>query len=442
LEEEKGTAIEQRDELKSTIENQREADQLIATLAYIKPGEKFDQAVMGVLGTAARVSPQYWRVDLELGKHHLRQRRFEEGLKAAKQASRKHREKFGRDSAEIWFHPGIFLGFPTTLGGNGRYEQAMPYLKKAAKAEPDSVFGKLSQVLVVIVGCYISGDTEPSDETVQLVESLVQDPIGRNLGHVWLVRAWIYGASVLVNSPKAFGKYKDMEKAKFSILQYIQGRSTHHVSISNFYGGILFALGEFEAAVFEFTKCIGYKDEAMFRQNRGQALARLRRYDEAIPDLEKAKEKFPNSAILYCYLGMCHRFLGNAEPALEVLNEAVKRFPKLPEAYNQRAWAHYVGGNYDEALGDYKYYYDMQGNPAGADFNLAYMYTRIYSASLKSDPEADVSEYRKAIEFHITRYAGQVDDIVAVVTGVDRRHFEPLFETDWFPKFLETFRKK
>ena len=45
--------------------------------------------------------------------------------------------------------------------------------------------------------------------------------------------------------------------------------------------------------------------------NRGLALEKLDRCDEAVVDLKRATELDPGRALAHYYLGVCHRMLGN-----------------------------------------------------------------------------------------------------------------------------------
>ena len=86
---------------------------------------------------------------------------------------------------------------------------------------------------------------------------------------------------------------------------------------------------------------------------RGFAYNRLRQYDKAMADHDKAIELNPSTAMLYNNRGWTLNNMGRHEQALRDLDHALRLNGKLPEAYNNRGVAYQRMGQFDRAIAEY-----------------------------------------------------------------------------------------
>lgn len=309
---EKKLAESERDTLKKTAEKHREAETLLSTIQYIPAGPNFDSSVLELLNKAVELSPSFWKVYLEITKHHLHCDRFQEALIAAEKASTLHKKEFGQDSAEIWFHAGIYLGLPTELGGKNRFEEALEYLQKSYEIDSKSLYGQLSKIVIFIINSKKSNSLDESElrEVIDLIESLAVDPISKSVKFVWLTRAWVYGISSFVCYRESPLKVvSDLEKAEESLENLYKTNLDLSIPVLNFYGTVLLLRDKNAQAFRIFSRCLEKGKSSQLYYNRALARAKQAQYEEAIVDFEHSLALDSKFSYALINAAKCYAFL-------------------------------------------------------------------------------------------------------------------------------------
>ena len=112
----------------------------------------------------------------------------------------------------------------------------------------------------------------------------------------------------------------------------------------------------------EYEKALPFFEEDLARQPKsgysnfaaGACLMKMERYSEAIPYLDQAIKYMPKGERPLVYIQKAAAYYGidNNAAALEVLNEAVKKYPKLPDLYITRASLYQAMEYYPSAIND------------------------------------------------------------------------------------------
>lgn len=112
----------------------------------------------------------------------------------------------------------------------------------------------------------------------------------------------------------------------------------------------------------EYEKALPFFEEDLARQPKsgysnfaaGACLMKMERYSEAIPYLDQAIKYMPKGERPLVYIQKAAAYYGidNNAAALEVLNEAIKKYPKLPELYITRASLYQAMEYYPSAIND------------------------------------------------------------------------------------------
>src|SRR5262245_61135049 len=105
--------------------------------------------------------------------------------------------------------------------------------------------------------------------------------------------------------------------------------------------------------------------------NRGALLAEMRRFPEALTDLERAVALRPNNATDLCNHGGVLSDLDRLDDALKSLDRALAQMPKLAPALYNRAEVMSKLGRYPEALANYDQAIAIFPNNAGSHSNRA-----------------------------------------------------------------------
>ena len=77
-------------------------------------------------------------------------------------------------------------------------------------------------------------------------------------------------------------------------------------------------------------------------------------YREAIKQIKKINEKYPNQPLLFNLIGACYKEIGNLEGAVKVFKNAILLEPSYAEAYFNLGAALQALGQNDEAIESYQ----------------------------------------------------------------------------------------
>lgn len=126
-------------------------------------------------------------------------------------------------------------------------------------------------------------------------------------------------------------------------------------------GSHRFNRGEYEAAIEDFNQAIEKEStDASFYEHRSLAFAMLKRYEEAIADLEKALVLTPDDTMQYRsllalnFVGIAKRHADRREFAAGVvnMNQAIEHLP-IADHYHRRASMHYNQRHFQRAIADW-----------------------------------------------------------------------------------------
>ena len=143
-------------------------------------------------------------------------------------------------------------------------------------------------------------------------------------------------------------------------------------SIYNSRGNVLAALQRFDEAVASYDKAIALKSN--FAEpfcNRGGALQELKRFDEALASYDKAIALKPNSAEAFCNRGLALQELNRFDEALASYDKAIALTPDYAEAFCGRGAALQALKRLDEALASYDKAIALKPEYADAHMNRA-----------------------------------------------------------------------
>lgn len=114
-------------------------------------------------------------------------------------------------------------------------------------------------------------------------------------------------------------------------------------------------------------------DYAMAHNNLGNALARLRRLDEAIASHGEALRLYPDYALAHNSLGNALHALGRIGEAVASFREALRLKPDYADAMNNLGNALSRSGQYAEAVACYRQALQIQPDFAMAHSNLVFV---------------------------------------------------------------------
>lgn len=163
-------------------------------------------------------------------------------------------------------------------------------------------------------------------------------------------------------------------------------------------GNCFLEMGNFTEAIQSYSDAIEYfkltegksnSEVASLYNRRGYALLKLKQFEEAIKDFNKATEYKPDFAEAYNNCGNAYRKLERYDDALSQCNKAIEYKPDFAEAYNNRGNIYYLFSRSDEAIFDYTRAIELRPNYAGAYYNrgAAYYYLQNKIIEAKSDWE-------------------------------------------------------
>lgn len=156
---------------------------------------------------------------------------------------------------------------------------------------------------------------------------------------------------------------------------------------------------------------------------KGDVYLRLKKYNEAIREFERAEKYAPGLFLVYAGKGMFYAFQGQYDLAIKNFTQAIKLEPNLADIYNNRGIIYYCQRNYTAALSDFNQVIKI--NPA---FTLAYLGRgKVYHRLGKDDLASD--DFRKAKEFNREGFALSSKAIKDPLTGKTMRQFGLNLET-------------
>lgn len=131
--------------------------------------------------------------------------------------------------------------------------------------------------------------------------------------------------------------------------------------------------------------------------NRGLALKKSGRFDEAIADFEKTIALDPSRNKAYNNLGVLYLNAGLFDKSIEYLDKSIAIDPAYAESYNNRGVSYARTGQNERALADFNKAIQLQKDDGTAYYNRGSLYHR---AGYK---ELAVSDFQKACELGIRK---------------------------------------
>ncbi len=111
--------------------------------------------------------------------------------------------------------------------------------------------------------------------------------------------------------------------------------------------------------------------------NRGLASLHSGEYQQAINDLTRAIEIYPNHAAAHINRGSAYYKLGNHQQAIEDFNKAIEIDPKLAEAYFGRGNVFFKLGSYRQTINDYNKALELNPKFIHAYINLGNVFVKL-----------------------------------------------------------------
>jgi tetratricopeptide (TPR) repeat protein len=173
-------------------------------------------------------------------------------------------------------------------------------------------------------------------------------------------------------------------------------------SIYGFLGDRHTAAGEpaeaksaYESALADFERVAGrlQPNLAQAHLDRGRALVRLERFEEAFAAFERAVETDPRNPAIYISRGIARELRRDFSGALEDYDFAIKLAPGDPVAYRNRGDAHAALDEFEAALNDYTRAIKLQPNAAAPTYrSRAGLHLR------RNDFGAAIADYTRALD--------------------------------------------
>jgi tetratricopeptide (TPR) repeat protein len=111
-------------------------------------------------------------------------------------------------------------------------------------------------------------------------------------------------------------------------------------------------LGEFEAAIEDYSEAIALTPKARYFQTRGEVLSRVGRTEEALSDFTRVIDLDPEAALAHLSIGGIHLYRGDAEAAVKSFDQAIEISPDFAAAYYSRSLAYRALGQQGAANRD------------------------------------------------------------------------------------------
>jgi len=162
---------------------------------------------------------------------------------------------------------------------------------------------------------------------------------------------------------------------------------------------------------------------------KGDACIRLKKYEQAIKELDLAKGAAPGLFLVYAARGMFFAFQNDYDLAIENFDQAIRLRPNSADIYNSRGIIHCCRKDYLLALNDFN-----QAIKISPGFALAYLGRSKVYGYLNRD-ELAVADLKKAGEIDKQGFALSSKSVKDPLTGKLMRQFNLDLETS--PSKLE-----
>jgi len=266
----------------------------------------------------------------------------------------------------------------TQLDDKGR---ARDFYRSAAKAGPDSPFGKLAQAQIELLG----GHPEQA-RAILAREVKVVEKAGEDYAPFCVLLAEISAAG------------PDGRDEAIRLLTKAIVADPANARALDLRAGLLLKMGRIEQAAADLLRA---KEIDPFGRKRlailGDALADLRRYEQAEIISRKALEMAPASAEARVALGKALVGLEKYEDAIEIVSPAAQGGPKSGEAHHVRGQAYIALNNLRDGLRDLEAALRLRKGSAQARILLARTYATA-RGTRHLDPEKALSHARVAVD--------------------------------------------
>ena len=171
-----------------------------------------------------------------------------------------------------------------------------------------------------------------------------------------------------------------------------------------FLGRSYASLGNDEKAIEYFTKAEKFMEYHWVYNNRGNSLRRIKKYDEALKDLNKAIKLKPNVGLQYINRGLINFEIERFSEAEIDYKRGIRLEPNVPYYYNQLAEVLCLDGNYEE-ISKFENRF-LNSNPNTTDraifnffFKTSYIINEIHPKNLvKPDLDWDFVPFYKYVQ--------------------------------------------
>jgi len=266
----------------------------------------------------------------------------------------------------------------TQLDDKGR---AREFYRSAAKAGPDSPFGKLALARIELIGGHPEQARRMLESEVAAIEKA-----GEDYAPFCVLLAEIIAAGT-----------DGRDKAILLLSKAIVADPANARAL-DLRADLLLEMGRLEQAAADLLRA---KEIDPFGRKRlailGSALADLRRYEQAATISRKALEMDPDSAEARAALGKALIGLEKYEDAIEIVSPAAEGGPKSGEAHHVRGQAYLALGNLRDGLRDLEAALRLRQGGARVRILLARTYATATGTEFLN-PEQALAHARVAVE--------------------------------------------
>jgi serine/threonine protein kinase len=174
-----------------------------------------------------------------------------------------------------------------------------------------------------------------------------------------------------------------------------------------------------------FAKGIDIDFTADDHNNRGNTYRKLKRYDDALAEFNRAIQLDPNNIHAYSNRGLTYTELQQYDKALADYNKAIEIDSNFADAYFNRGFTYNRLEQYNEALADFNHGIGLKPNDAKAYANRANTYVSLQqydkalgdlSQAIRLDPTLILAYFGRAnVYYQLDRYEEAVDDYQQVI---------------------------